>query len=361
MSVPELFSGAERNREHVIITKWGFDWPWKRRSRQPHEASGGPDVGTLLLAGTSFLLAVDAAAMGVVSWHAQYSFMFSAKHQHTASALEALGLDASAVVFALLGIALARLRRRAAIERVLVVACAAGSCAMNLLGADLGSPRSVAVYVMPPTLFAAGSDRLVAVIRRAAMGRQEDAAAQHSAWRAAGLVVLYALRLLVAPPSTVAGARRAVLAATPLPGLAAAVEPKAIETPAGLRSVSMKAEDSEKPGSPLPDGFGRCAACHTVTLLDDLGYPAPHRSPDGGPCGSRMADQDRRRREPREGTKTARFLALVVERYGPLSGFDLDKVSRAAGELAPEVGLHAGSARTALRSAVLAAQAGGAE
>ncbi|SRR6266536_4964197 len=331
MSVPELFSGTERNREHVIITKWGFDWPWRRRSRQPNEASGGLDVGALLLAGASFLLALDAAAMGVVSWHAQYSFVFSAKHQHTASALEALGLDASAVIFALLGIALARLRRRAVIERVLVVACAAGSCAMNLLGADLGSPRSVAVYVMPPTLFAAGSDRLVAVVRRAAIGRQEDDATQHSAWRVAGLVVLYAVRMLVAPPSTMAGARRALLAATPLPGLAAAAEPQAIEPAA-------------RP-SPLPD---------------DLGGPALHQAADGSPCGSRVANQGRRR-EPREGTKTARFLALVVERYGPLSGFDLGKVSRAAGELAPEVGLHAGSARTALRSAVLAAQAGGAE
>jgi hypothetical protein len=52
---------------------------------------------------------------------------------------------------------------------------------------------------------------------------------------------------------------------------------------------------------------------------------------------------------------------LVAERYGPLAGFDLSKVSRVAGELAPEVGLHPGSARAALRSAVLAARAGGAE
>jgi len=74
------------------------------------------------------------------------------------------------VIFALLGIALARLESRAVVERMLVVACAAGSCVMNLLGADLGSPRSVAVYVMPPVLFAAMSDRLISVIRRAAIG-----------------------------------------------------------------------------------------------------------------------------------------------------------------------------------------------
>lgn len=318
MSVPDLIHEATRNREHVIITKWGFDWPWKRASRRPDEARSGLNAGGLLLAGASLLLAADAAAMGVVSWHAQYAFVYSAKHQHTASALEALGLDASAIIFALLGIALARLARRAAIERVLVVACAAGSCGMNLLGADLGSPRSVAVYAMPPVLFAAGSDRLIAVIRRAAMGRKDDDWAQHSAWRAVGLVVLYALRLLAAPLSTVTGARRALLEAAPLPGVTAPVELKAIQPP--------------------------LAEC-----------------PDPGPGGAQDATQGPHRREPREGTKTARFLALVVARYGPLSGFDLGKVSRAAAELAPEVGLHAGSARSALRSAVLAAQAGGSE
>jgi hypothetical protein len=38
----------------------------------------------------------------------------------------------------LLGIALARLGRRAAVERVLVVICALGSCGMNVLNANLG-------------------------------------------------------------------------------------------------------------------------------------------------------------------------------------------------------------------------------
>jgi hypothetical protein len=319
MNAPDLLHDAVRNREHVIITKWGFgfDWPWRRGSREPSETRGGLEVGAVLLAGASFLLAADAAAMGVVSWHAQFAFVFAAKHQMMASALEALGLDAGAVIFAVLGIALARLRRRAVIERILVVACAAGSCAMNLLAADLGSPRSIAVYGLPPVLFAAMSDRLVAVIRRAAMGKREDDDSQRSAWRAVGLALLYLLRFAFAPPSTAKGARLALLNATPLPGSASA-GPLAIDP------------------------------------------PRAHRVPDGRPHGSLVADQDRRR-EPREGTKTARFLALVVERHGPLAGFDLGKVSRVAGELAPEVGLHVGSARTALRSAVLAAQAGGAE
>jgi hypothetical protein len=62
---------------------------------------------------------------------------------------------------------------------------------------------------------------------------------------------------------------------------------------------------------------------------------------------------------PRAGSKTARFLALVAERHGPLDGFPPERVSPTCTQLAPEVGLDAGAARTALRRAVLAAQDGG--
>jgi hypothetical protein len=202
MSAPELFDDAAGHREHVIITRWSLDWPWKRRQDQRRRVRGGADTGTLLLVIASLLLAADGSAMGVVSWHAQYAFVFAAKGQVIASALEALGLDAGAVIFALLGIALARLGRRAVVERMLVVACAAGSCVMNLLGANLGSPKSVAVYVMPPVLFAAMSDRLIAVIRRAGMGKREDSETQRSAWRVIGLALLYLLRFVLAAPST---------------------------------------------------------------------------------------------------------------------------------------------------------------
>ena len=61
--------------------------------------------------------------------------------------LEALGLDTGAVIFALLALSLARRGRRASVERVLNVGCALGSLAMNLLAADLTSPRSVTVWV----------------------------------------------------------------------------------------------------------------------------------------------------------------------------------------------------------------------
>ena len=83
-----------------------------------------------------------------------------------------------------------------------------------------------------------------------------------------------------------------------------------------------------------------------------------HRRPDGARaaghhCGAKAGRQARRE------SKTSRFLALVAERYGDLAGIDPAKVSRICSDLAPEVGLNEGAARSALRPRVLAAQAGG--
>jgi hypothetical protein len=321
--------GASRNRdrEQVIVTR-------PRRFPRPRAASrdGAGALNAGLLAGACVLLAALAVTMGIVSWHAQYAYVFAVKHQHTASALEALGLDAGAVIFAVLGIALARLGRRAVIERTLVCLCAAGSCAMNLAGADLGSPRSVAAFAMPPLLFAAGSDRLVAVIRRAALGPAEDGDVQRSARRPGGLAVLYLLRLAAAPPSTMAGARRALLNATPLPALTAPDQPEAVTSGTNAGPAGPAAANS----SDCEPGECRCPGQRT-------GAP-----PVSGTPGGRWEPRQRR-----GGTKTARFLNLVTQQYGPLADLDLAKVSRIAADLAPQVDLHAGSARSALRAAVL--------
>ncbi len=196
-----------------------------------------------LLAGACLLLAALAGTMGVVSWHAQFAYVYAVKHEHLASVLEALGLDAGAVIFSVLGVVLARLGRRAGIERVLVLACALGSCLMNLLGADLGSPRSVVVYVMPPLLFAAGSDRLIAVIRRAALGKRDDEDAQRSAWRGIGLAALYVLRFAVAAPSTWQGARQALLAATPPPRTQETLAEAARQHAADVERTRAEAEE----------------------------------------------------------------------------------------------------------------------
>jgi hypothetical protein len=178
-----------KHRRPVASASWAAP-QWQRPAR-------GDVIGRLLIAGVCLLLVGLAVAMGVTSFHAQFTYIFATKRQWAPALLEALGLDAGAVIFALLGIALARMGRRAAVERVLVVVCALGSCGMNVLNANLGSPRSVAVYAMPPVLFALTSDRLIAVIRRAALGKAVDDETQRSAWYAAGRSLLYGIRFAV--------------------------------------------------------------------------------------------------------------------------------------------------------------------
>src|SRR5260370_947497 len=61
---------------------------------------------------------------------------------------------------------------------------------------------------------------------------------------------------------------------------------------------------------------------------------------------------------PRKATKTARFLDLAAERAGSLASIPLDRVAGIAADLAPLADLNTGSARAALRKAVLAARNG---
>ena len=130
----------------------------------PSRAARGTGWG--LLTAASCLLLLLAAAQGYVSFRAQYAFVDHAKHARLPSMLEALGLDTGAVIFALLALSLARRGSRAAVERALNLACAVGSLTMNLLAANLASPRSVTVWVLPSALYALASDRLIAVVRR---------------------------------------------------------------------------------------------------------------------------------------------------------------------------------------------------
>ena len=60
----------------------------------------------------------------------------------------------------------------------------------------------------------------------------------------------------------------------------------------------------------------------------------------------------------RHETKTARFISLVTERHGALASISLDRVASISAALAPQADLNAGAARAALRRAVLAAQNG---
>ncbi len=179
--------------------------------------------GSGLVSAAAILLGLLAAGLFVVTLSAQYKYVFAAKHQAIPAMIEAAALDLGMAIFALLALGLAMAGQAAKIERALIVACAVGSAAQNYAAADVTSPRSVAAYVAPALFLALVVDRVVAVVRRHVLGD-----AELSVWAAVGrglaalvkglgLVLLYLLRLVLAPPSTSTGLRRLVLIATPLP------------------------------------------------------------------------------------------------------------------------------------------------
>jgi hypothetical protein len=253
--------------------------------------------GSVLIAVATGLLFLLGVGLFAVSLDAQYRYVFHAKHQSAASWVEALALDVGMAIFSLLALGLARAGKPARVERALITACAAASGVMNFAAANDASPKSVLAFVMPPVFLAVVADRVVSVVRRHVLGDNEQ-----SPWLAATPLVLYTMRLVMAPPSTALGLRRWVLLKTPLP-----------------------------------------SAKHSAV-------PAPQRAAISGRRGPG---------ELRTESKTARFLALVADRHGPLADFPLERVSATSTELAPDIGLDVGAARTALRRAVLAAQDGG--
>jgi hypothetical protein len=175
-------------------------------------------------------LAVLAAAAAAVSWDAQYTLVLAIKGFPAIAALEAGIPDVGAVIFAALGIALALHGRRAIRVRALNVACVGISLAMNALAAGAGW-RDLAVWVMPSAVYALASDTLIGVIRAWAIARTRQAGqvlAEDEATPMAiiGGLLLWLLRLALAPRSTLAGFRRWALDECPVaPGRKAAAEP----------------------------------------------------------------------------------------------------------------------------------------
>jgi hypothetical protein len=272
-------------------------------------AARGRPGGWLVL--SMVALAVLAVAAAVVSYSAQYRMVFAAKHVAPVAALEAGIPDVAALVFATLGVALALHGKRAIRARLLNVGAVGTSVAMNVLAAGAGW-RDLAIWAMPPVAYALASDTAIGVVRAWAIARHQamrEALAEDEATPLAivGGLVLWVLRLVLAPGSTLAGFRRWVLDECP-------VAP-------GRRAITPTA----RPARAI----------------------AARRSSPGG--------------QPRAGTKTSQFLGLVTERYGPLASFPLTDVSRVSAELAPEVDLNPGAARTALRRVVLATQPGRSE
>ena len=278
-------------------------------------AGGRRGEGGALLAVASILLLLLAAAQGYVSFRAQYTFVDHAKHSQIPSTLEALGLDTGAVIFALLALSLARRGRRASVERVLNVGCALGSMVMNLLAADLTSPRSVTVWVMPSALYALASDRLIAVVRRWAQSRDPavELGEDSSAWRAFGGLGLWLLRLAFDLPGTVAGFRGWVLFAAPVaPGVRASTTP--------IHNDNHGPLEPAKPARPADPGQ---PGASQLIPLDGLAPGETKRA-----ALIRLYEHCGQTGDPRYGNRV--------------------KAAALAGELAGRIGYHPGTARREL-------------
>jgi len=251
-------------------------------------------------------LCLLAAAAAVVSFTAQYRMVDATRRLALVAGLEAAIPDAAALVFACLGIALALHGRRAIRARILNVASVGTSVFMNVIAAAPGW-RNLAIWAMPPIAYALASDTLIGVVRAWTLARHQQLTAALAGEEATPLAViggliLWLLRLALAPASTLTGFRAWVLEECPVaPGRRAA-----------------------RPALP----------------------PAPARPGQG------------ERTVPRKATKTARFLSLVTERHGPLASIPLSRVAEISAALAPAADLNPGAARAALRKAVLAAQNG---
>ena len=280
----------------------------------------GFGVPGLWLALSMAALGLLAAAAAIVSYSAQYRMVYATKRVVISAALEAGIPDVAALIFAALGIALALHGRRALRPRTLNVCAVATSVAMNLMAAGHGW-RDLAIWAMPPIAYALASDTAIGVVRAWTIARQralKETLADEGTTplTMVGGLLLWLLRLGFAPVSTLAGLRRWVIEECPVaPG---------------------------RRGHATADGVKHVTSTHRAAITS-------------GPARSQPARGKRATAQP---TKTERFLDLVTDRYGPLAQFPIAGVSRVCTELAPQVELNVGAARTVLRRHVLAAQNG---
>jgi hypothetical protein len=282
-----------------------------------HSSVNHPDRAGTWLRGALLALALLAAAAAAVSWDAQYVLVRSVKHDPAIAALEAGIPDVGALIFAALGIALALHGKRAIRARCLNLACVGVSLAMNALASAPGW-RDLAIWVMPSALYALASDTFIGVIRAWAIARKRDRSetlADDEATPLAiiGGIILWTLRLALAPPSTIAGFRRWVVEECPVaPGRR--VLPRAPQLPA--LPVASVASAAHAGGAP------------------------------------------RRRRSAGRPGKQNRLLALASQRHD-LRTLPLKRVSGIANQIGAEIDLSAGTARRVLLAHVRALQNGG--
>jgi Protein of unknown function (DUF2637) len=270
-------------------------------------------------------LGLLAAAAAVVSFEAQYRMVFAAKAVRAVAALEAAIPDTAAVVFAALGIALALHGKRALRPRALNLAAVATSIFMNFAAATGDGWRTVAIWVMPSIAYAVASDTAIGVIRSYTIARQrqldEDLADEGTTpLDVLGGFALWLLRLVMDPRGTLSGFRRWVLVSCPVaPGTRAQL--------------------------PAPESTAALPAATTPGSAAASSAPQPLAGPDR-PARRKPRSTGNGQRGP---TKTSQFRALVDERFpGGLATIDPAAVSRLCAELAPQVDLDAGAARSYL-------------
>jgi hypothetical protein len=287
----------------ALLLMAGAPDPEKLTDDRSRWGEPGRDHSGIWLRNAATGLCLLAAAAATVSFTAQYRMVDATRRLAAVAALEAAIPDAAALVFACLGIALALHGKRAVRARVLNVASVGTSVFMNAIAAAPGW-RNLAIWAMPPVAYALASDTLIGVVRAWSVARHRHLGTALAAETATPLaivggLILWLLRLALAPASTLAGFRAWVMAECPVaPGRRAPIS-------------------SPPPSAPSSHGAG-----------------------------------------VRGETKTSSFLSLVAERHGPLASIPLDRVGAICAALAPQADLNTGTARAALRKAVLAARNG---
>lgn len=307
-------------------------------SEAKDESKAGRKRGSALINVATALLFALAISLYIVSISAQYRYVVEVKHNNILAWIEAASLDGGMAVFTLLALGLSRAGQSARIERLMIVLCALGSAAMNLAAATTGDVRSALAYALPPLFLAVVVDRTVSVIRRHYLG-DDDA----SAWSSLGRVALYAVRLVIAPLSTTAGARRWVLQSAPVP------EP--------VRAVAAKPVTIEV--HPLPWPPAPAGPVLPVPPKPEL--PEPPKASKTPKAERPKPTAPKAAFAPRTGTKTGELIRIATERHGELASIPLDQTSKIATGIAAEIEMHPGSARTALLKAARSARNGGAK
>jgi hypothetical protein len=186
-------------------------------------AGGDRTPGSRVIAAATWLLFALGAGLLYVSFSAQFAYVFGIKHQGTPAVIEALSPDLAMVILSALGIGLALAGKASKAERFLIISFAGLAAGMNYAAADSGNWRSVVAYTAPPVVLAVITDRVISVIRRHVLPDDAESAwtpagrALVAAARLAALILLYLLRAVLAPRSTLGGLRRMVLTAAPVP------------------------------------------------------------------------------------------------------------------------------------------------